>query len=77
MSQTPQLPYGGAGDSAGGERTLADRFRRHADALVHSGRSPLYVRLMRAAAADIDSGGPVARLFSGVPCRRDRCRSCA
>jgi hypothetical protein len=31
---------------------LGERFRRHADALVAGGRSPLYVALMRAAADD-------------------------
>jgi hypothetical protein len=62
-----QLPYGGAGDAQAGERPLADRFRRHADALVRSGRSPLYVKLMRGAAEDIDRGGQVAQLFDGVP----------
>jgi hypothetical protein len=67
VSLSSQLPYGGAGDSHAGERPLADRFRRHADSLVRSGRSPLYVRLMRAAADDINRGGILARLFDGVP----------
>ena len=67
MSETSQLPYGGAGDSRAGSRSLADRFRRHAESLVQSGRSPLYVRLMGAAAADIDRDGPVARVFAGIP----------
>jgi hypothetical protein len=66
VSQTPQLPYGGAGDSQAGGLGLSARFRRHADALVRSERSPLYIRLMRAAADDIDAGGVVARLFAGV-----------
>jgi hypothetical protein len=43
--------------------SLADRFRRHADALVAGGRSPLYVELMRGAAAD----PLVAELFAGDP----------
>jgi hypothetical protein len=60
-------PYGGAGDAQAGERPLSDRFRRHADSLVSSGRSPLCVALMRAAADDIDAGGVVAELFAGVP----------
>jgi hypothetical protein len=60
------LPYGGAGDSRTAGRSLSDRFRRHADALVRSERSPLYVELMRAAAQDIDSGGLVAALFDDV-----------
>jgi hypothetical protein len=66
MSARSQFPYGGAGDAQAGEMRLAVRFRRHADALVRSGRSPLYVRLMRAAADDIDAGGVVARLFAGI-----------
>jgi hypothetical protein len=66
VSQTPQLPYGGAGDSQAGRLGLSDRFRRHADALVRSERSPLYIRLMHAAADDIDAGGVVARLFVGI-----------
>jgi hypothetical protein len=67
VSQTPQLPYGGAGDSEAGRLGLSARFRRHADALVRSERSPLYIRLMRAAADDIDAGGVVTRLFAGIP----------
>jgi hypothetical protein len=67
VTDRSQLPYGGAGDSWAGGRSLADRFRRHADSLVQAGRSPLYVRLMSAAADDIDRGGPVARLFAGIP----------
>ena len=67
MNDRSQLPYGGAGDAQSGDLELSARFRRHADSLVRSGRSPLYVRLMRAAADDIDRGGPVARLFGGVP----------
>jgi hypothetical protein len=62
-----QLPYGGAGDAQAGHLELAERFRRHADALVRSRRSPLYVRLMRSAAQDTDHGGRTARLFAGVP----------
>jgi len=66
MSERSQLPYGGAGDAQAGRLELSARFRRHADALVRSERSPLYVRLMRAAAADIDAGGVVARVFAGI-----------
>lgn len=66
MSHTPQLPYGGAGDVEAGRVGLSARFRRHVDALVRSERSPLYIRLMRAAADDIDAGGVVARLFAGI-----------
>lgn len=67
MSDPSRLPYGGAGDSRTGGLSLADRFRRHADSLVRSGRSPLYVTLMRAAAEDIDADGAVARVFDGIP----------
>ena len=67
MSETSQLPYGGAGDSRSGDLSLADRFRRHADSLVRSHRSPLYQQLMRAAAEDIGRGGVVAELFDTVP----------
>ncbi len=66
MNQTRQLPYGGAGDSQAGRLGLSARFRRHADALVRSERSPLYIRLMRAAADDVDAGGVVARLFADI-----------
>ena len=66
MSERSQLPYGGAGDAQAGRLDLSARFRRHADALVRSVRSPLYTRLMRAAADDIDAGGVVARLFTGI-----------
>ncbi|MBV8219878.1 MAG: DUF2332 domain-containing protein [Solirubrobacterales bacterium] len=66
MSERSQLPYGGAGDAQAGWLALSARFRRHADALVRSERSPLYIRLMRAAADDIDAGGVVARLFAGI-----------
>jgi hypothetical protein len=51
-------------------RTLSDRFRAHARALVDGGRSPLYAELMAAAADDLDSGGVVARLFTGLPTPR-------
>ena len=67
MNEISQLPYGGAGDGQAGKLELAERFRRHAGALARSGRSPLYVRMMRDAAGDIDRGGTVARLFDGVP----------
>jgi hypothetical protein len=60
-------PYGGAGEVQAGERPLAERFRRHADSLVRSRRSPLTAELMRAAADDIDADGIVKRLFAGVP----------
>jgi hypothetical protein len=67
VSGPRQAPYGGGGDALAGDRPLPARFRRHADMLVRSNRSPLYIRLMRAAADDIERGGPVARLFAGIP----------
>jgi hypothetical protein len=66
VSDPTHLPYGGAGDERTAGMSLANRFRRHADSLVRSGRSPLYVTLLRAAAADIDRGGTVAHLFDGI-----------
>jgi len=47
--------------------SLSGRFRRHADSLVRSHRSPLCIALMRGAADDIDHGGDVAALFDGIP----------
>src|SRR3954452_7900816 len=57
----------GAADATTGGRSLAERFRRHADALIHDGRSPLSAALMHGAADDLDASGTVARLFVGVP----------
>jgi hypothetical protein len=47
-------------------RSVPERIRRHGRALARSGRSPLYVALIAAAADDYESGGVVARLFAGV-----------
>jgi HAD superfamily hydrolase (TIGR01509 family) len=47
-------------------RSIPDRLRRHGRGLARSGRSPLYVALITAAADDYDAGGVVARLFAGV-----------
>ncbi len=66
MRGSSQFPYGGGGDARTGEAALPARFRRHADMLARSGRSPLYIELMRAAADDIEHGGEVARLFEGI-----------
>jgi hypothetical protein len=66
VSDPTQLPYGGGGDAQTGEAPLPVRFRRHADMLAGSGRSPLYIELLRAAADDIEHGGEVARLFEGI-----------
>jgi hypothetical protein len=60
-------PFPGAGDARTEGRPLSFRFRRHADSIARSRRSPLYVQLMRAAAEDIDRGGVVAQLFTDVP----------
>ncbi len=54
-------------DQAGGERNLATRFRRHADAIEGAGRSPLSVALIRGAADDLDSRGILAELLDDVP----------
>lgn len=63
----PELPYGGSGDSRGGQRALDERFRRHAASLVTNRRSPLYARLMSAAADDLEAQGVVTELFDGIP----------
>ena len=49
-----------------GRPSVAERIRRHGCALARSGRSPLYVALIAAAADDYEAGGVVARLFAGV-----------
>jgi hypothetical protein len=67
MSASSDLSYGGAGDSRAGGLQLSDRFRRHADSLVAAHRSPLYARLMHAAADDLVTGGVVAELFERIP----------
>jgi hypothetical protein len=67
VSDPAQLPYGGSGDARSGGLSLARRFRRHADSIARSRRSPLYVQLMQAAADDIERGGVVAELFAEVP----------
>lgn len=59
--------FEGARDGDAGNAKLAERFRRHADALVRGGRSPLYIELMRGAAADLDRGGVVEGLFEDIP----------
>src|SRR5437016_5823831 len=66
VSDPPQLPYGGGGDARTGAASLPLRSRRHAEMLDSSGRSPLYIELMRAAAEDIERGGEVARLFEDI-----------
>lgn len=72
MSQgrTPSQPASScsaaAADARAGELRLADRFRRHADALTRDGRSALSAQLMYAAADDLDAGGVVAAVFEPV-----------
>jgi hypothetical protein len=63
----PEFPYGGSGDSRSGKRALDERFRRHAASLVANRRSPLYARLMSAAADDLQAHGVVTELFDGIP----------
>lgn len=46
------------------EPELAKRLSRHAEALASSGRSPLYVELMRGAALDARGGGVVGEVFA-------------
>jgi hypothetical protein len=59
--------FDGSRDVRDGWVPLPRRFRRHADALARSGRSPLCIALMRSGADDIDAGGLVGELFEGVP----------
>ena len=63
----PSPPLHGRGHADQANAALAQRFRRHAELLERSGRSPLSVAIMRAAAQDIDAGGHVAQLFQGIP----------
>jgi hypothetical protein len=61
-----ELPYGGAAEQSARRMSLARRFRRHADWIAQAGRSPLCAALLISAAADIEAGGNVARVFTGV-----------
>ena len=54
------------GAQAADQANIARRLRSHAQWLQDERRSPLYVVLMRGAADDLDAGGIVATLFSGV-----------
>lgn len=67
MPDRTNHPYGGAADARMSGLSLADRFRRHAEALIRHGRSGLSAALMQGAANDLDAGGLVARLFEDVP----------
>ena len=54
-------------EHAGGRGArVGERLRRFAEWLERSRRSPLYVALLRGAAADFDAGGVVARAFDGI-----------
>jgi hypothetical protein len=64
--QSKQHPQGSSADERTGGRTLAERFRRHADTLTRSHRSPLSAALMYGGADDFEAGGTVARLFAPV-----------
>jgi hypothetical protein len=66
MAEPCAFPFGGSADARAAHLSLADRLRRHADAFVRSGRSPLGVQIMRASATDIDAGGTMAQVFAGV-----------
>ena len=66
MIDSSKYPFGGAGDSQTSGMSLSGRFRRHADSLARSHRSPLCIELMRGAADDVDRGGEVATLFDGI-----------
>ena len=67
VSDPDRSLFDGARDLRDGQLPLAKRFRRHAEALERSGRSPLCIALMRGGAENIDGGGLVADLFDGVP----------
>jgi hypothetical protein len=59
-------PFGGARDQDAVRASLAERFRRHADAFERGGRSPLCIELVRGAAADLERSGVMAALFDGI-----------
>lgn len=60
-------PFPGFDDAGADGSSLAEHFRRHADAIECGNRSPLCAALMRGAAVDIEARGPVADLFAGIP----------
>jgi hypothetical protein len=59
--------FGSTREHEAGGASIAERLRRHADALAGARRSPLYVELMRGAALDLERGGVVCELFDGLP----------
>jgi hypothetical protein len=69
VQSTPSDPgdYAGSGELDTGKVDLPTRFRRHAQVMARHGRSPLSVALMQGAADDLERGGIVADLYTGVP----------
>lgn len=69
MRSAPSSPGddAGSGDLDTGKVDLPTRFRRHAQVMARHGRSPLSVALMQGAADDLEKGGIVAELYTGVP----------
>jgi hypothetical protein len=69
VQSTPSVPgdYAGSGDLDTGKADLPTRFRNHAQVMARHGRSPLSVALMEGAANDLEQGGVVADLYTGVP----------
>jgi hypothetical protein len=59
--------YAGSGDLGTAKADLPTRFRNHAQVMARHGRSPLSVALMQGAADDLERGGIVAELYTGVP----------
>ncbi|HVC68809.1 MAG TPA: DUF2332 domain-containing protein [Acidimicrobiales bacterium] len=57
----------GSGDLDTVRADLPTRFRAHAQVMERHGRSPLSVALMQGAADDLEKGGIVAELYTGVP----------
>jgi hypothetical protein len=69
VQSTPSDPgdYAGSGELETGKVDLPTRFRRHAQVMARHGRSPLSVALMQGAADNLEQGGIVAELYTGVP----------
>jgi hypothetical protein len=69
VHSTPSGPgdFAGSGDLRQVKADLPTRFRAHAQVMQRHGRSPLSVALMQGAADDLEAGGIVAALYTGVP----------
>ncbi|MGH9016846.1 MAG: DUF2332 domain-containing protein [Acidimicrobiales bacterium] len=69
MQSAPSDPgdFAGSGDLETGKADLPTRFRNHAQVMARHGRSPLSVAIMQGAADDLEGGGIVAELYTGVP----------